>query len=306
MSRHDHIETEFPSVLAVIVNWNGRDDLLFECLDSMKNIDYPEGRFQVMVVDNASGDGSQKAISKRYPEVLLLENEENVGYVKAVNQGVEYGLNSGTDYIWVLNNDVIVQKDVLRKLVEVGEADERRGVIAPVIYYYDDPGEIDNIGYSINFWTGRMKKLSSGMTIFKYPEDKVAEIDSILGCSSLIKTSVFKKVGLFKTIYKLYFEETDYNVNAAKEGFSVVVVKDAKVWHREATTMNKFIFRRAYLLLRNLFLFEIFNAKLKHLLVFIPYYFLIHMPYFLIRGSCYGLKVKLAGTDKINFPLKGR
>lgn len=295
-----------PSVLAVIVNWNGRDDLLLECLDSINNVDYPEDRYKVLVIDNASSDGSQKAISERYPEFLLFKNKENIGYVKAVNQGVEYGLNSGADYIWVLNNDVVVQEDVLRKLVEVGEADERTGIIAPVIYYYDDPEEIDNIGYKMNFWTGSMKKLRSGMTIFKDPEDKVAEIDSILGCSSLIKASVLNKIGLFKTVYELYFEETDLNFRAVQNGFRVVVVKGAKVWHREATTMNKFIFRRAYLLLRNLFLFEIFNAKFKHLIVFVPYFFLIHIPYFLIRGSFYGIKVKLLGQDRISAPQAGR
>ena len=94
-------------------------------------------------------------------------------------------------------------------------------------------------------------------------------------------------------IYELYFEETDFNVRAKQNGFRIVVVKEAKVWHKEASTMNKFIFRRAYLLLRNVFLFELFNAKSKHLLVFIPYYFLIHLPYFIIRGSIYGTKVKL-------------
>ena len=99
-------------------------------------------------------------------------------------------------------------------------------------------------------------------------------------------------VGNFQAIYNLYFEETDFNVRAKKKGFRVVVVKDAKVWHKTASTMNKFILRRAYLLLRNLFLFELFNAQLKHLLVFIPYYFVIHLPYFLFYGSIYGLKIK--------------
>ena len=132
-----------------------------------------------------------------------------------------------------------------------------------------------------------------GRDVFCSPNEKIANVDSVLGCSNLIRTSVFKKVGLFQTIYELYFEETDFNVRARQKGFRVVVVKDAKVWHKNASTMNKFIFRRAYLLLRNLFLFELLNAKLKHLSVFIPYYFLVHIPYFLIHGCLYGIKVKL-------------
>ncbi|MDO8283294.1 MAG: glycosyltransferase family 2 protein [Thermodesulfovibrionia bacterium] len=289
----------FPSVLAVIINWNGRDGLLLECLDSITGIDYPGDRYKVMVIDNASSDGSQEAISLRYPDIILVENKENAGYVKAVNQGVEYGLKSGADYIWVLNNDVVVQQDVLNRLVEAGEKDEEIGVIAPVIYYYDRAEEIDDIGYRINFWTGRLEKLKLGRTIFTDSKDEIADVDSILGCANLIKADVFRRIGYFKTIYKLYFEETDFNVRAKRGGFRVVVVRGAKVLHKEATTMNRFIFKRAWLLLRNLFVFELLNARLMHLVIFIPYYFFIHLPYFIVRGTFYGLNVKLAGIDKM-------
>lgn len=283
--------TSLPTVLIVIINWEGKDDLL-ECLASIRRLSYPKTNYKVLAVDNGSNDGSQAAISKNYPDVCLLQNEQNNGYVKAVNQGIEYGLNQRVDYVWVLNNDVVLKEDSLQKLIEVGQQDENIGVIAPVIYSYDNREEIDNVGYKINFWIGKLKKLKYGRDIFENCEDKISEVDSILGCSNLIRTSVFKKVGSFQTIYKLYFEETDFNVRARQNGFRIVVVKDAKVWHKNASTMNRFIFCRAYLLLRNLFIFELLNAKLKHLLVFIPYYFLIHLPYFIIRGSIYGLKVK--------------
>jgi len=245
-----------------------------------------------MVVDNGSSDGSQTAISQSFPDVYLLENKRNIGYVKAVNQGIANGLNMAVDYIWIFNNDVVVDGNSLKILVEVGQTDEKIGVIAPVIYSYKNPEVIENIGYQINFWIGRLKKLKFGRDVFQNYNDKYAEVDSQLGCSTLIKSTVFKMVGNFQAIYNLYFEETDFNVRARKKGFRVVVVKDAKVWHKTASTMNKFILRRAYLLVRNLFLFELLNAKIKHLLVFIPYYFLIHLPYFLIYGSIYGLKVK--------------
>ncbi|MFC1658836.1 glycosyltransferase family 2 protein, partial [Candidatus Omnitrophota bacterium] len=103
------------------------------------------------------------------------------------------------------------------------------------------------------------------------------------------------RIGLYRKIYELYFEETDFNVRAKQAGFRVVVVKQARVWHKKASTMDRLILRRAYLLLRNLFIFELLNAKIRHLLVFIPYYFLIHLPYFLIRGSVYTIGAKLKG-----------
>lgn len=285
--------TPLPTVLIVIINWNGKDDLL-ECLASIKKLNYPKAGYKVLVVDNGSNDGSLEAISENHPDVCSLQNKRNIGYVKAVNQGIEYGLVQRVDYIWIFNNDVIVQKDSLNRLIEIGQQDVVIGVIAPVIYSYGKPDVIDNVGYKINFWIGRLKKLKYGRDIFEDNEDKIADIDSILGCSNLIRTSVFKKVGLLQTIYELYFEETDFNVRVRQNGFRVVVVKGAKVWHKNASTMDKFILRRAYLLLRNLFLFELLNAELKYLLVFIPYYFLIHLPCFIIRGSIYGLKVKFS------------
>ncbi len=281
----------YPTVLIAIVNWNGKDDLL-ECLASIRKLNYPNTNYKILVVDNGSNDDSQAAVSKFYPEACLIRNKQNIGYVKAVNQGIEYGLNQQVDYIWVFNNDVIVQEDSLCRLTEAGQQNKNIGVIGPVIYSYDNPEVIDHSGYKINFWTGKLKKLKYGQDIFCNSNEKIADVDSILGCSNLIMTSVFKKVGSFQTIYQLYFEETAFNVMVRQNGFRVVVVKDAKVWHKNASTMNRFIFRRAYLLLRNLLIFELLNAKLKHLLVFIPYYFFIHLPYFVIYGIIYGTKVK--------------
>lgn len=287
----------YPMVLLVIVNWNGKQDLL-ECLTSIYKLQYPRDNYKVLVVDNASRDGSQEAVSRYYPEVCILKNKENLGYVKAVNQGITYGLHKDMDYIWIFNNDVVVEENSLKRLVEVGQYDKNNGIIAPVIYSYSNPERIDNIGYKINYWTGRLKKMKYGRDVFCNTKEEIASVDSILGCSNLVKTSVFKKIGMYQTIYELYFEETDFNVRAKKTNFRVVVVKGARVWHKNASTMNKFIFRRAYLLLRNLFLFELFNARFIHLLVFIPYFFIVHIPYFFLRGSIYGLTVTLMERRK--------
>lgn len=238
--------TPLPRVLIIIVNWNGRDDLI-ELLASIKNLNYPKDNYKIMVIDNGSSDGSQTAISQSFPDAYLLENKRNIGYVKAVNQGIANSLNMAVDYIWIFNNDVTVEENSLKILVEVGQTDEKIGVIAPVVYSYKNPEVIENIGYQINFWIGRLKKLKFGRDVFQNYDDKYAEVDSQLGCSTLIKSAVFKMVGNFQAIYNLYFEETDFNIRARKKGFQVVVVKDAKVWHKTASTMNKFILRRALL-----------------------------------------------------------
>ncbi len=283
--------TSWPNVLIVVVNWNGRDDVL-ECLKSLMNMNYPMEKFRILVVDNGSTDGSQAAIAKAYPDVVLEKNSKNMGYVHAVNQGFHHGLESGVEYVWICNNDVIVHDDALTHLIEIGQSDTRIGVVAPVIYSYKYPQVIDNIGYKINFWIGTLKKLKYKEDIFRDPQIETSDVDSNLGCSNIIKTSLVKKIGTFKPVYKIYFEETDFNIRAKRSGSRVVIAKKAKVWHKTAATMDRYLFRRAFLLLRNLFIFEALNAKWKHLIVFIPYYFFIHIPYFFIHGTVYGIKVK--------------
>lgn len=280
-----------PAVLAVVVNWNGKADLI-ECLASLEGLDYPRERCRVLVVDNGSADGSPEAVRAAFPRVEVIENPRNAGYSTAVNQGIERALRLGMDYVWILNNDVVLDADSLRRLTEAGQRDESIGVAGPMVYSYGNPTEIQNAGYSISLWTGRMKGLKCGRDIFRTDQERTADVDSVLGCANLVRTSMLAKVGPLRTVYDVYFEETDLNARARRQGFRVVLVRDARVRHKGSATMNRFLLRRAWLLLRNLFLFELFNARPWHLLVFIPYYVFLHVPYFLVRGAFYALSVK--------------
>ena len=279
-----------PQVCAVVVNWNGKDFLL-RCLESLLQLDYPRDRFLILVVDNASRDDSVAAVKAIHPTVAVWENAANIGYAAAANRGIEWALERGAAYIWVCNNDIRVDSSALRHLVETGEARPDAGVIAPVIYSYDDPSQITHSGSRINLWTGRMKKLAIGRDIFREPEGRVRDVMSVLGCANLVRAVVFRKIGLFEPAFGVYFEETDLNTRARKAGFKVLLVRDTRVYHKNAGTMDQFVFRRAWLLLRNLFLFERRNTSGLQWLVFLPYYLLIHVPYFLVRGSFYGISV---------------
>ena len=280
-----------PLVHAVIINWNGREQLL-ECLGSLEKLDYPASRFLITVVDNASTDGSQTAVLEKFPNVALLENSVNLGYVAAVNRGAEKQLEPQPDYIWIFNNDVIVYPNTLQNLIKVAEKDPNIGIVGPIIYDYEDTSRIRHSGYKVNRWTGRLRKLRFGVDVF---DDGCTEeeVDSILGCSNLIKAKTWSDIGPLDPIYRLYFEETDFNMRARQKGWRVVLVRNAGVRHKGSATMNKYLSHRAWLLLRNLFIFHRRNTRWYHQIIFIPYFFLVHVPYFLIRGLFYGLSVKI-------------
>jgi GT2 family glycosyltransferase len=277
-------------VLILVVNWNGRDCLL-ECLESLAKISYPKDAHRILVIDNGSRDNSCEAVRNLFPEVGLLPNRTNLGYVRAVNQGIQVARDENFDYVWILNNDVVVDESALSHLVREAENDKTIGILGPFIYSFSERHPEPHVGYTINFWTGRLKKLRYRVDLFTDPETRIEDVDSIVGCSNLVRTSIVCRTGCFSPLYGVYFEETDFNVRAARAGFRIVVVRGARVWHREAATMNKHMLRRAYLLLRNLLLFEILNARRRELLVFIPYYFAIHIPCFFFRGLMYGCQL---------------
>ena len=281
-----------PRVTAVIVNWNGKRELL-ECLDSLCRLDYPEDCLEIVVVDNGSTDGSREAVAEAFDNVCILENNRNIGYVRAVNRGIEHAVGHGADYVWVLNNDILADGHSLSRMVEAGERNKLAGVIGPLVCSFEDPNRIDNSGYRIDYWTGRLIKLHFGEDIFQNQDMETASVETNLGCANLIRSEVFDKVGLFAPVYEIYFEETDFNVRVGREGFQVILARGARVIHKHAATMNKHLLRRARFLLRNLLIFQLKHASARHLVVFLPYYFLIHIPYFFLYGSLYAVREKM-------------
>jgi GT2 family glycosyltransferase len=142
---------EVPHVSIVIVNWNG-EGVLETCLSSLARTGYPS--FNIMVVDNGSANGSAGMARKKFPNVILIENCENVGSSRANYQGMRLALRDGANYLLLLNNDTQVgEEDWLIRMVELGEAESKVGVIGPRLIYPDGSLQISAHTISpIGFW----------------------------------------------------------------------------------------------------------------------------------------------------------
>jgi GT2 family glycosyltransferase len=228
-------------------------------------------------------------VTERFPGVEVLANEANLGCAAAENQGICYALAQGADYVWLLNNDAFVDPGSLRELIRVAEGDRKIAVLGPAIYATERPDVEDNLGYRINLWTGRFRTVVSSEPGSGVDAAGVADLDSVQGCASLIRTTVFERVEPYYEPYEAYFEESDFHARVRRAGFRVVGVPSAKAWHKQAASYNRVILRRARLLLRNLVRFECRNAEKRHLAVFFPWFLLVHLPWFLVRGSLYAL-----------------
>ena len=257
-----------PSVSIIVLNWNGWSDTV-ECLESIYHLNYPN--YQVIVVDNNSSDDSLEKIndyargklevksnffkydptnkpieiiqyagkntekikfSNYKKQLIIIENKKNYGFAKGNNIGMEYALkNLNPDYILLLNNDTVVDKDFLKILVQEGENDPEIGLLGPKMYYYDNPNIIWCIGGKIDWKLARGLHVGIDKTdIGQY--DEKTNFDYINGSCLLIKRKVLEKIGLLDEKFFLYFEEADLALRASENNYKRMFVPDSKIWHK--------------------------------------------------------------------------
>lgn len=218
-------------VSVIIVNWNGLK-YLQECLKSLEKINYRN--CEIIIVDNNSSDGSQEFIKKNYPETKIIQNNKNLGFAEANNRGYE---KTEGEYVLLLNNDTIVEKDFLSPLVEYLDSHPEMGVVQPKILLWNNPTKIQLVGsYLIN---------SGFLYYFGYEKDKdrnqfdkPIEIFSAVGACMLIRRDVIKKVGLFDNDFFAYFEETDFCWRVWLAGYKIVYLPQPIIYHKGAATSS--------------------------------------------------------------------
>ena len=216
-----------PKVAIVIVNWNGKGDTL-ECLESVRRIDYP--CVEVIVVDNGSSDNSVGAIRERFPDIVLLESENNLGTAGGRNIGIRYVLKSGADFVLFLDNDTILDPQLIWNLMKAVDIVGSHGILGAKIYYFDDPYKIWYAGSKWKY--SGFIHLGMGDTDDGQRFNSITETAYACGCALFVDKKVIEKIGIFDEKFFAYFEETDFCYRAKAEGFRSFLVPSAKVWHK--------------------------------------------------------------------------
>jgi GT2 family glycosyltransferase len=241
-----------PRVMIIVLNWNGLADTL-ACLSSLARLDYLA--HEVVVVDNGSTDGSVATVRVTHPWVALIETGENLGYVGGNNVGLEYARTAGADYALLLNNDTEVAPDFLRLQVEAAEVDPAIGIVGPTIYYFDRPNVVWSAGGDIDWRRGRTRMIGLNEVDQGQFGHKVRPVDFVSGCALLIKMSAVDQVGMLDPRFFAYFEETEWCVRAARAGFKVLHVPQAKIWHKISPDAREASPQVHYYMTRNRLLF---------------------------------------------------
>lgn len=218
-----------------MLTWNNYE-LTRDCLYSVRKLDY--SNFEVILVDNGSGDGSPERLAAEFPEVRLIQNDKNLGFPAGNNVAIRDAIQRNPDYFLLLNNDTLVAPDFLSKLVRVTESDQRIGIVNPKILYFEPSDRIWFAGGYFKPWwsTGKVRGVNR-RDMGKY--DDTREISFVTGCAFLIKTAVVRQIGLLDELFFLGFEDLDWTVRALRAGFRAFYVGSAVIWHKSSYDTKK-------------------------------------------------------------------
>ncbi|MFB6182445.1 MAG: glycosyltransferase family 2 protein [Candidatus Nanohaloarchaea archaeon] len=266
-----------PSVSIILLNWNSAEHTI-ECIESLLQIiydnfdiividnnsgaqdielikEYAEGN---VIVDPLFGEYStdNKPLSldisdieelsfddieekENYDQsITLIKNNSNDGFPGGCNIGINYALQNESDYILLLNNDVVVDKSFLNRLVDALETNPSAGIAGSKIYYYDDPKRIQSIGGDMIWWM--FWPLDYGMgEIDSGKHSNIEERDFVWATSQLIDTSVFNEVGLLDEEFFFGIEEYDLCDRAKRAGYSILFIPNSKIWHKGSASAKK-------------------------------------------------------------------
>ena len=214
------------SICVIIVSYNF-ESWIDRCIPSIQTSTLPT---TILVVDNASQDRTCEIIRNRYPEVVLFENKENLGFGKANNIGMRYALEKGFDYVFLLNQDAWLEQNALEKLVNAAYRHPEFGILSPV--HFNGNGTALDFGFAT--YTG-----------LKNPKDielssEIEEFPFINAAMWLLPARVIRKVGGFAPIFAHYGEDRNLAQRIRKNGYKIGVVKSAAGFHdREARPVNR-------------------------------------------------------------------
>jgi len=233
--------SENPLVSVIVLNYNA-GKLLLNCIESIKKSAYKN--LEIIVVDNISTDKSQKACKEKYPDIKLIQNNENFGYCEGNNIGIR---EAEGDYIIILNPDTIVESNCIEELISAyskfGE-----GLYQPKILSLNEKQVLQSTGnmlhiFGFGFAKDKGRKDGEG-------DEEIKKIGYASGTCLFTSRNVLDKVGLLDSFLFLYHDDLDLGWRASQIGINSYYVPKSKIYHVESYSL-KWSAKKFYWLERN-------------------------------------------------------
>lgn len=220
----------------IIVSWNAKA-LLLDCLRSIVAQRF-NGSLEIIVVDNASSDGSPEAVADHFPAVKVIRNNRNYGFAKANNIGIR---QSTGDYLLLINSDVVVGESCFSKMLEYMDAHQEIGVLGPRISGGNGRLQRSCMGYP-SLWRAFSRalaldslfprsKLFGGQLLTFWAHDETRQVEVINGCFWMLRRSSVEQVGLLDERFLIYGEDIDWCRRFNDSGWKVVFFHEASAIH---------------------------------------------------------------------------
>lgn len=268
-----------PTIYVAILTLNNYIDT-YECINSVLSSNFKITG--IVIVDNGSQDDSTTRLRREFNNnsaVHFIFNKRNLGFAAGVNVGIRYALKQGADYILLLNNDTIVDKDCIQYLVTEILKDPTIAITGPRIFYHSNPTKIWQGGGYFSYLKAGIVVPEKNRLVTKIDE-KIKKVAFLTGCAMLIKSDIFKKIGIFDENYFFYSEDLDFCIQVLRSGYTLLYIPNAKVWHKiesiaRSRTTPFFIYHLArskiVFLRKNFLLFYFIYGFIIHLLFYTPF-----------------------------------
>lgn len=215
-----------PRVVVIVLTYCNEAEAA-DCLRSLARSTYPA--LTVVLVDNASPDGSAERLRVQFPDIVHLQAGRNGGYTAGNNHGITWALANGADYIMVLNDDTEVDPACVSQLVAAATETEADAV-APLITYHGEPTVAWYAGGSYSRARVTAKHLCENEPVSASQER--APISFVCGCCFLARAEVFRAIGGFDESYFTYVEDLEFSVRMQRSGYRLLYEPQARVLHR--------------------------------------------------------------------------
>lgn len=215
---------DLPRIGVVILNWNLPDQTL-ACVHALRESTLKAD--SLLVVDNGSSDESLATFKRALRADELLGLPENVGFAAGMNAGIREMRGRKMDYVLIMNNDICVAPDMLRKLVDEARIDPLCSIAAPVVFFTCPSDKVWHAGSRF----GRFLLLPKRVDDAEISQAASTEVDAVPASVWLLSGKAIDKIGVFDTRYFMYYEDWDYCWRARAAGLRILVVGAARAWH---------------------------------------------------------------------------
>ncbi len=270
-----------PKVAIVYLSYNSMS-YLDEVFLSLENLNYPKDRLEIIVVDNASTDGSQDAL-RDVKGITYFPNAENTGFAEGNNLGMKHALLNDAEYVFLHNNDLRLDPDAINEAVALAESDKKIGSVQSLMTLWKHENVINSTGGMVHF-LGFGFVRENGTTLEHSKAFDGEQIAYASGAAVLYRSSALKKVGLLDPFLFLYHEDLELGWRLRLSGFKNVLSMKSRAFH-------DYEFRRSiskfYWMERNRYLVHFFHLKLPTALLIFPLMLVMEVPLilFAMRGG---------------------